>query len=371
MRKPFHLTVKPSGASCNLACDYCYYLSKKQLYRHHPFTLMSTQVLREFTRQYIESQNGREIVFAWQGGEPTMMGIDFFRQAFSFQEEFKRPGQFVINTIQTNGMLLDDDWCSFLRDKNFLVGLSMDGPPEIHNVFRRTVNKAPTFVRVYDSLQLLKRYEVEFNILCVVSHANAEKPQEVYKFFIEEGIHFIQFIPTVVHSTIRKNVFGISGMEWGSFLCGVFNQWVNRDVGRIFIMNFEAMLAAWCGVEQSTCVHKPNCGQTLVLEHNGDVYSCDFFVDSEHRLGNIMLTDLSSLASLPCQIAFGNQKSETLPEICLSCPALLTCNGGCLADRIPRTGNNKAWKNHFCDGHKLFFSHVAPYFYLFQSQETI
>jgi len=361
VRKPFHIMIKPSGAGCNMACDYCYYLVKRRLYGHKASTRMDNRVLREFTRQYIQTQNGHEILFSWQGGEPTLMGIDFFRQALSCQEAFKRPGQTIVNSIQTNGMLLDDDWCAFLEENNFLVGLSMDGPPEIHNIFRRTMNKAPTFNRVYDSLQRLKRYGVEFNILCVVSRANVEKAREAYRFFTEEGARFIQFIPAAVHPPVMNDTFGITAKEWGNFLCDVFDQWVCQDVGRIFVMNFEATLAGWCGVEQSICVYKPNCGQTLVLEHNGDVYACDFFVNPAHRLGNIMQTGLSSLADSPSQAAFGDLKSETLPDTCRSCASLFICNGGCPADRIPTGKNNKAPKNYFCDGYRLFFRHVTPY----------
>jgi uncharacterized protein len=358
MKKPFHVMIKPSGANCNLACEYCYYLPKKEFNSHRSSYVMDTQVLGEFTRQYLESQGDGEIIFSWQGGEPTLLGIDFFRQALSFQEKFKRPAQLVTNTIQTNGTLIDSRWCAFLRENNFLVGLSVDGPSELHDVFRRTSNKAPTFDRVYSSLQILKRHGVEFNVLCVVSRANVANPEKIYKFFIKEAVHFIQFIPAASHLTGNEATFGISGAEWGSFLCKVFDQWVKQDVGKTFVMNFEEILAAWCEIEPSICTHKCNCGQTLVLEHNGDVYSCDFFVDAAHRLGNIMQTSMATLANLPVQVAFGSRKVECLPEECLPCPALFTCNGGCLADRIKENESDVIIRNRLCEGHKMFFEHT-------------
>lgn len=361
MRKPFQIMAKPTGAKCNMVCKYCYYLSKRQIYKPNHATRMSDLVLREFTRQYMASQDSHDIVFAWQGGEPTLMGIDFFRQALSYQMEFRRPDQCITNTIQTNGLIIDDEWAAFLGEHQFLVGLSMDGPQDCHDVFRRSADGGGTFNRVYETLQLLKRHGVAFNVLCVVSSANVDKPREVYQFFREEGIQYIQFIPAASHPPNANASFGIEPMGWGSFLSEVFDQWANRDVGQIFVMNFEAMLSAWCGLKPTICIHQERCGQTLVMEHNGDIYACDFFVDLPHRRGNIFETDLATLARSPAQTAFGRQKVERLPVSCRQCPALFVCNGGCPADRNSTDKKSRELKNHFCDGYRHFYEHAAPF----------
>ena len=359
MTKPFQIMAKPSGANCNIACTYCYYRDKKALYKDNASFQMDDRVLREFTRQYIQSQRSHEIVFAWQGGEPTLLGIDFFRKALRYQEAFKQPGDAIINTIQTNGILLDKEWCLFLKQNHFLVGLSMDGPADIHNAFRRSTNGQGTFRQVYHALQLLKAYQVEFNILCVVSRANAGNGREVYRFFRNEGVQFIQFISLVRPSIDTENLYSASALEWGQFLCDVFDQWVTHDIGKVFIMNFEGTLASWSGMEPSSCVHRPNCGQTMVIEHNGDLYSCDYFVDAAHRLGNIMDTDLSLLSNTPRQLDFEMRKSKRLPEECQSCKALRFCNGGCPADSILPSGKRGIVKNYYCDGYRLYFEHTA------------
>lgn len=351
--------AKPSGADCNIACKYCYYREKKALYQNGTSFRMNDRVLREFTRQYIQSQRPNEIVFAWQGGEPTLLGIDFFRKALRYQKAFKQPGDRIINTIQTNGILLDEAWCLFLKKNRFLVGLSMDGPADIHNVFRQSKKGAGTFEAVYHALQLLKSHQVEFNILCVVSRANAGKAGQVYRFFRNEGVRFIQLISMVCPAGDIKNACSASPLEWGQFLCDVFDRWVARDLGKVFIMNFESTLAAWLDMEPSNCVLRKNCGQTMVLEHNGDLYSCDYFVDEAHRLGNIMDTDLHLMGGTSRQLDFGMRKSETLPEDCQLCKALPFCNGGCPADRISSSGGNMLPQNYFCEGYRLYFEHSA------------
>ena len=361
MKTNFQIMAKPAGPDCNLNCDYCYYQSKKNLFGRAASLRMSPLVLREFTRQYLKAQPGREVIFAWQGGEPTLMGVEFFEEAVRCQQELKRPGQRVGNTIQTNGTLLDERWGRFLKENRFLVGLSLDGPAEVHDAFRKTPQGRGTFARVSRSLQLLREYQVEFNVLCTVSQANARRGAQVYRFFRNQGIEFIQFISLVLPPSAAPNDYQVTGLEWGRFLCDVFGQWVAADVGKVFVMNFENTLAAWFGLEQSACAHRRDCGQTMVLEHNGDLYSCDFFVDDAHRLGNIMATDLRDLADSSPQHCFAGQKQERLAEDCHCCPVRKLCQGGCPADRIDIPPAGQTPKNIFCDGYRLYYQHTAEF----------
>lgn len=358
MQKPFQIMAKPSGADCNLACRYCYYIGKRRLYSSGSAFKMSDAVLEEFTRQYIASQPAQEIVFAWQGGEPTLMGIDFFQKALKFQKAFAPPGRIISNTFQTNGTLLNEEWCLFLKENHFLVGLSLDGPADIHDTSRVTPSGKGTFDRVYHSLQLLKKYNVEFNILCVVSSASAGKGRETYRFMKNEGITYIQFIPLVLPSKTLMT-YSAGPLEWGQFLCDVFDEWAYRDLGKVFVMNFESVLASWLGFEPSICANRKSCGWTMVLEHTGDLYACDFYVDGSHRIGNIMDTDLRLLSRSPVQSEFG-QKKRRLSETCLSCPAKKACNGGCPAQRT--AGKKDGISQYYlCRGFQHFYQHSSAW----------
>lgn len=354
--------IKPRGPICNLRCAYCFYLPKEELYRKGTTFRMPDEVLESFTCQYIRAQKAPEVVFGWQGGEPTLMGLDFFRKAVEIQKVHKKPGMRVLNTLQTNGTLIDKEWCKFLRREGFLVGLSMDGPPELHDIYRIDRAGRPTFEPTYRALKLLQREGVEFNILCVVNNKNAEYPSEVYRFFKREGVRFIQFIPAVGKAdggdvtewTVRPE-------QWGNFLCTIFDEWIKEDLGKIYVQNFEVALEAWFGINPSLCSHSRTCGNCLAMEHNGDLFSCDHFVDPDHYLGNIMEIPLERLVSSPFQRDFGKGKREKLPSYCFRCPFLFACNGGCPKDRFLETPDGEPGLNYLCKGYKAFFGHISPY----------
>jgi uncharacterized protein len=348
----FHVMLKPRGPVCNLACDYCYYLSKQSLYPDAGF-LMSDEVLEAFTRQYIGAQNVPEVTFGWQGGEPLLMGLDFFRRAVALQQANHRPGVRVINALQTNGTLLDDAWCRFLHEHDFLVGLSLDGPREMHDTHRLDKSGKPSFDRAMAGLAYLKAHKVEFNILTTVHAANAEHPAEVYRFLRDEaGTHFIQFIPIVARDGDGVSPQSVTAKQYGDFLIGVFDQWVRRDVGRVFVQVFDVALAAWTGQRPGLCVLDKTCGNALVLEHNGDLYSCDHFVEPHHRLGNILDTPLVEMVGSEQQRRFGLGKRDALPEVCRACEVRFVCNGGCPKNRM------EAGLNHLCEGYRAFFRHI-------------
>jgi uncharacterized protein len=347
--------LKPRGPVCNLACDYCYYLSKQSLYPDADFC-MSDEVLETFTRQYIEAQRVPEVTFGWQGGEPLLMGLDFYRRALALQETHRGPGLRIINTLQTNGTLLDEEWCRFLREHGFLVGLSLDGPREVHDVYRLDKGGKPSFERVMAGLDHLKRHKVEFNILTTVHAANAARPVDVYRFLRDEvGTQFIQFVPIVARSgesPYTVTAQSVTAKQYGDFLIGVFDEWVRRDVGRVFVQIFDVALAAWTGQRPGLCVFEKACGNALVLEHNGDLYSCDHFVEPRYRLGNILETPLAELVGSGQQHQFGIDKQNTLPEVCRACAVRFVCNGGCPKNRL------EAGMNYLCEGYKAFFQHI-------------
>jgi uncharacterized protein len=354
----FHVMLKPRGPVCNLACAYCYYLSKADLYPGADFR-MADEVLETFTRQYIAAQRVPEVTFGWQGGEPLLMGLDFFRRAVALQEKYRKPGMRIVNALQTNGTLLDDDWCRFLREHDFLVGLSLDGPREVHDAYRVDKGGNSSFDRAMAGLALLKQHGVEFNILTTVHAANAERPVEVYRFLRDEvGARFIQFIPIVQRvgvSAQSVTVRSVAGRQYGDFLIGVFDEWVRRDVGRVFVQIFDVALAAWVGERPGLCVFDETCGNALVLEHNGDLYACDHFVEPQHRLGNILDTPLIDLVGSEQQRRFGLAKRDALPEACRACEVRFVCNGGCPKNRL------EAGLNYLCEGYKAFFQHIdAP-----------
>jgi uncharacterized protein len=375
--------AKPTGAVCNLDCKYCFFLSKDTLYPGSQFR-MSDDVLEAYVKQVIESQRARQITIAWQGGEPTLMGLDFFRRAMTLVHKYKSPKTTLEQTIQTNGVLLTEDWCEFLRKNNFLVGLSMDGPREMHNTYRVDKGGAPTFDKVMQAARLMQKHKVEFNILCTVHAANVEHPLDVYRFFRDElKTQFIQFIPIVERATpelldVANQGWGarnhtrplytqngslvtertVKAEQWGQFLSVIFDEWVRNDVGDVFIQLFESALASWMGMPASLCIFAGTCGGALALEHNGDLYSCDHFVEPKYFLGNIKEQHLVQLVASDKQQQFGNAKQDTLPRYCRDCEVKFACNGECPRNRFIETPDGEPGLNYLCTGYKAFFKHI-------------
>jgi uncharacterized protein len=362
---PFHVMVKPRGAICNLDCQYCYFLSKEMLYPGSRFQ-MANDLLERYIRQYIAAQPRPEVTFGWQGGEPTLMGLAFFEQAVALQQRYRPQGGRIVNTLQTNGVTLNDDWCRFFRQNNFLIGISMDGPRPLHDAYRVDKGGQPTFDRVMHGLRLLQRHGVEFNVLTTVHAANAGQPLEVYRFLRDEaGARYLQFIPIVE----RDNQTGfqegdgvtersVTAEQYGHFLISIFDDWVRRDVGRVFVQIFDVALNAWYGRRPGLCIFEETCGQALALEHNGDLYSCDHFVEPKYRLGNIADDNLISLVSSAPQQAFGRAKRDSLPDYCRQCEVRFACNGGCPKDRFIATPEGEPGLNYLCAGYRAFFNHI-------------
>jgi uncharacterized protein len=361
----FHLMAKPTGAACNLGCKYCFFLSKKNLYPKSSFR-MSDELLEAYIRQYVESQKIPQVTVAWQGGEPTLMGLDFFRRSIELEEKYRRPGMTFQNTMQTNGTLLDDEWCEFFREKNFLIGLSLDGPRELHDAYRVDKLGGPTFDRVMKAVRLLKKHEVDFNILTTVHAANQDHPLEVYRFLRDEvKTDFIQFIPIVERDNDTGYQEGdtvtdrsVDPERYGRFLISVFDEWVKRDVGKTFIQIFDVALAAWSGAPPGICAFSQTCGTAMVMEHNGDVYSCDHFVEPKYFLGNINERPLSSIASSRKQQKFGRDKLDLIPEYCRRCEVRFVCNGECPKNRFINAPDGEPGLNYLCAGYKEFFRHI-------------
>lgn len=436
----FQVMAKPTGARCNLDCAYCFFLRKERLYPGSAFR-MSDEVLESYIRQTLAAHGGPEVSIAWQGGEPTLMGLDFFRRAVDIERAALRPGLTVGNTLQTNGVLLDDEWCEFLRQNRFLVGLSLDGPRELHDAYRRDKAGNPVFDKVVRAVRLMQKHQVEFNVLCTVNAVNSQHPLEVYRFFRDElGARYLQFIPIVEkdegqgtgdeagtsdqssgtsgqwsgvrgqgplvrgqgaggsdqcsegggqgsaeppavagHADTRTAVSpldprpstlggpqtsvplterSVRPEQYGRFLIGVFDEWVAHDVGSVFVPFFDAVLASYVYGESSLCVLRPTCGDALVLEHNGDLYSCDHFVEPRHRLGNITQTPLADLVLGARQYAFGQAKSLDLPKVCRECRFLFTCHGECPKNRVLTTPDGEPGLNWLCAGLKAFFEHT-------------
>ena len=367
MRSPdaFHVTLKPRGAICNLDCKYCYFLSKENLYPDSTFR-MSEDVLERFTAQYIGAHRVPEVTFSWQGGEPTLMGLDFFRTALEYQEKYCQPGMTIRNTLQTNGTLLNDEWCSFLSQNGFLVGLSIDGPAGLHDAYRVDKGGQPTFAQVMTGLGFLKAHEVATNILCCVHAGNAAKALDIYRFFRDEiHVDFLQFIPIVerVNDTgfqegEQVTERSVSGRQYGDFLITIFDEWVRQDVGRVFVQIFDIALSVWCGKKPGLCIFEKECGRALALEHTGDVYACDHYVEPGFWLGNISDSPLSDLVASQAQSDFGAAKRETLPQQCLDCEVRFICNGGCPKNRILTTPDGEAGLNYLCEGYRKFFNYI-------------
>jgi uncharacterized protein len=353
----FHVMTKPRGAICNLDCRYCYYLPKETLYPGSPFR-MSDEVLEQFTRQYIAAQKVNRVTFAWQGGEPLLMGLAFYERALHLQRKYARPGMRIENTLQTNGTLIDKDWARFFEQHNFLVGLSLDGPRELHNAYRVNKGGAGSFDEALRGWELLHTQGVETNLLCCVHAANQDAPLEVYRFFRDTlRVRFIQFIPIVA----RGADFSVEPQKYGRFLTTIFDEWVRRDVGSVFVQMFDVALGAWLSQPGGLCVFAPTCGTALALEHSGDLYSCDHFVESGYYLGNILQESLSVLVGDERQVRFGQAKLTRLPRACLECKVRFACHGGCPKERFLQTSEGESGLNYLCAGYKAFFEHIDPY----------
>ena len=374
--------AKPIGPICNLDCKYCFYLEKERLYpqkRTASDFRMTDDVLRNFIRQHIDQQDVPEITFAWQGGEPTLMGLDFFHRAIELQAEYRPPGKRIANALQTNGILLDDDWCEFFRRQDFLIGLSIDGPKPIHDQYR--VNKAGhgTHDGVMRAWDLLKRHGVQYNTLTVVNRLVGDHPTEVYEFLKDNGSAFMQFIPLVERVGSEPNTlagppplktlaphaevtpWSVLPEQFGDFICEIFDQWVRRDVGTVFVQLFDVQLGIEVGAGSSLCVFAETCGRAMALEHNGDLYSCDHFVYPQFKLGNIMEQPIDQMLSSPAQKQFGDDKRDALPQYCLRCPVKKYCNGECPKHRFLTTPDGEAGLNYLCAGYKKIFTHMQPH----------
>ncbi len=363
-----HVLVKPTGAICNLACSYCFFLDKELLYPGSRFR-MSDEILENYIRQLIAAHSSPQVTVAWQGGEPTLMGIDFYRRAIELQEKHRKPGMTFENTMQTNGTLLDDEWCRFFKENNFLIGISIDGPRELHDTYRVDKKGEGSFDRVMKGLRLLQKHEVEYNVLTTVNRTNADYPLEVYSFLRDEaGTDWIQFIPvvervngggrTLYQKGNRVSDRSVKPEQFGSFLSCIFDEWVRNDVGRIFVQTFEASARRWMGLPSGMCVFEETCGIGLALEHNGDLYSCDHFVEPDYLLGNILEKEIGELAASEKQYRFGQDKRDTLPQVCRECEVFFACRGECPKNRFLATPSGESGLNYLCKGWKAFFQHV-------------
>ncbi len=358
---PISVMAKPRGPLCNVGCDYCFYLRKKGLFDDGSSFRMSHEVLEAYTKQYIECMSDRGTVnFLWQGGEPTLMGLDFFKEAVALQKAYKPEGCEVVNGLQTNGMLIDDEWCRFFAENEFLIGLSMDGPAELHDVHRRTLKGDGTHARVVETLRRLKEHGVDTNILCLVNSDNAKHPREVYRYLRQEGITWMQFIPGVEQNPDGSlTEWSVSPSDWGDFLCGLFDEWHKQDIGVVHVQIFNNAIEAAAGQNPSLCVHSQYCGNNVVIEHNGDVYSCDHFVSPEHRLGNIIESNLADIVQTPSQVQWGMSKHDKLSRECRECEFLKFCNGGCLKDRHGFSKYGEPDHNMLCGGYLKFYTHTG------------
>ncbi len=380
----FHLLAKPSGSTCNIDCAYCFFLSKEALYPNDKHR-MSEATLESYIRQLLEAHRTPEVTVAWQGGEPTLMRLEFFEKAVAFAERHKKPGQIVHHTFQTNGLLVDDAWCAFFKKRDFLVGLSVDGPRDLHDAYRRDRKGQGTFDLVMRGWRCLKKHGVEVNILCTVNAANETRGRDVYRFFRDDlGAKWIQFIPIVERATREtlpianqgwsdkggKRLLytqtgdlvterSVGGARYGRFLVDVFEEWVRRDVGKVFVQLFDVTLEAYFG-RHLLCIHAPTCGYGPALEHNGDLYTCDHFVEPGQKLGNIMERPLVELVASPQMRKFGDDKRDTLTKQCRACEVRFLCNGGCPKDRFARSKDGEPGHNYLCRGLELFFTHSRP-----------
>lgn len=375
--RPLYVMVKPAGARCNMACSYCYYLEKDKLYRDDVRRVMSDEMLERFTRDYIQAQTMGEVLFTWHGGESLMRPLSFYQKAVELQKQYGR-GVKIDNCIQTNGMLLNDQWCKFFSENGWLVGISIDGPQDFHDEYRRTPSGKPSFVKVMQGINLLNKWGVEWNAMAVVNDYNADYPSEFYQFFKSIGCKYIQFAPIVERFTegpkdtrlahagsdadhCELAPFSITPEQWGDFLCALFDEWVREDVGQVYVQLFDATLANWVGVPPSICTLADTCGHAAVMEFNGDLYSCDHFVFEPYKLGNITQKTITEMMYSPQQLRFGNDKKDRLHPNCKRCEWLFACHGECPKNRFVQTSSEDPPLNYLCRGYKKFFSHVAPY----------
>ncbi|MBS5894401.1 MAG: anaerobic sulfatase-maturation protein [Prevotella buccae] len=373
--KPLYVLAKPVGASCNLRCKYCYYLEKSHLYRNAPARVMSDELLERFVQEYIQAQTMSRVLFTWHGGEPLMRPLSFYRKAVALQEKYAF-GRQIDNTIQTNGTLLTDEWCEFFKEHNWLVGISIDGPQEFHDEYRRTASDKPSWQKVMRGIRLLRKHGVEWNAMAVVNDFNAGYPLEFYHFFKEMGAKYIQFAPVVermaAHSDGRHLAmlvdqecpvadFSVSPAQWGDFLCAIFDEWVRHDVGQTYVEIFDCTLANWVGERPGICVYAKECGHAGVMEFNGDVYSCDHFVFPEYKLGNIRDRTLVEMLYGEQQRQFSCLKHASLPKQCKECEWEFACHGECPKNRFVNDRYGNPGLNYLCSGYRHFYEHVAPY----------
>jgi uncharacterized protein len=371
----FHVLAKPIGPICNLDCKYCFYLEKESLYPQVEKWAMRDDVLESYIRQYIEAHDAPVVNFAWQGGEPTLLGVDFFRRVVELEQRYAN-GKQIANAFQTNGVLLNAAWAEFFLEHQFLIGISIDGPRELHDAYRVDKGGQPTFDRVMRGIATLQRHKVDFNTLTTVHRANADSPLEVYRFLRDNGSGYMQFIPIVeriAHQVTEDGLrlispdfagpakvapWSVEPRQFGRFLCAIFDEWVRRDVGRTFVQLFDISLELWTGMEASLCIFRKTCGAALAIEHSGDLYSCDHFVYPENRLGNIMESALASLVASAQQQEFGQAKESTLPRYCRECDVRFACNGECPKHRFLTTPDGEPGLNYLCAGYKMFFHHI-------------
>ena len=374
--KPLYVMLKPAGAHCNLACKYCYYLEKNKLYPTAQRHLMSNEMLEQFTREYIEAQTMNQVLFTWHGGEPLLRSIDFYRKALSLQQKYAG-GRRIDNVIQTNGTLLTDEWCEFFAQNHWLVGISIDGPQPDHDHYRLTAAGKPSWKKVMQGIKLLKKHGVEWNAMAVVNAYNVNHPLEFYRFFKENGCQFLQFTPIVerltrhedgrtLASLADKNEIPLSEAsvapeQWGYFLCAIFDEWVRKDVGKIFVEIFDCTLANWMGISPGICAYSKECGHAGVMEHNGDVYSCDHFVFPEYKLGNIRDHSLIDMLYGEQQQEFSRLKHSSLPRQCKECDMEFACHGECPKNRFMKDKYGDSGLNYLCPGYYHYYQHVAPY----------
>ena len=374
--KPLYVMLKPAGAHCNLACKYCYYLEKNNLYQNSHRHLMSDEMLEQFTREYIEAQTMPQVLFTWHGGEPLMRSIDFYKKALALQKKYAH-GKQIDNVIQTNGTLLTDEWCEFFAQNHWLVGISIDGPQEYHDHYRVTPAGKPSWEKVMQGIQLLKKHRVEWNAMAVVNAYNAEHPLEFYHFFRDNGCQYLQFTPIVERLTEHEDGRTLASLaddreipladasvtpeQWGNFLCTIFDDWVRHDVGKMFVEIFDCTLANWMGVLPGICAYSKECGHAGVMEHNGDVYSCDHFVFPEYKLGNIREQSLIDMLYGEKQQAFSRLKHTSLPRQCKECDMEFACHGECPKNRFEKDKYGEPGLNYLCQGYYQYYTHVAPY----------